>query len=460
MTSPSSSTDDRSYAERLASMPPADRARILEAMTDEEATKALTSWPFLARPKQLPPPGDWSVCIQQAGRGAGKTRSIVEWGQAQAKAIPGSRGVVAGRTVGDCRETLIEGESGFLAVAPPDFRPKYEPSKRRLTWPNGSRALVCGADMPEVFRGPQYHWGIADELASWARPAAWDNILFGLRLGDDPRIMVATTPKPRPFYVRLLKEPGTIVVHGSTYENRANLARKFFDKIIRRYEGTRLGRQELDGVLLEDVLGALWTSELIEQGRVTAPPQRLHEIKPGEKVEVDDLIRVVVGVDPPGSSEGAECGIIGAGISPRGEGYVLADRSVQGSPDTWGRAVVALYEELKADRVVAEVNFGGDMVEHVIRTIDPSISYRAVRASRGKAIRAEPIAALYEQQRIHHVGYLADLEQQMASWVPGEGDSPDRVDALVWSMHDLMVGAHVGPLRIGPTSSRESPWRP
>lgn len=327
---------------------------------------------------------------------------------------------------------MVEGESGILAIAPPWFVPKYEPSNRRVVWPNGAIATTFSADEPDRLRGPQHDAAWCDELAAWRYKEAWDNMLLGLRLGVDPRVVVTTTPKNTPLYRSVLKRPTTVVTRGTTYENIANLAPGFAEDIITQYEGTRLGRQELYAELLDDAEGALWNRQMLEALRVQEAPQ---------------LVRVVVAVDPAvtAGAESSETGIIVAGLGTDWHGYVLDDRTVRASPDGWGRRAVDAYHEWGADRVVAEVNQGGDMVEHVIRTVDATVSYKAVRASRGKQTRAEPISALYEQGRVHHVGYFAHLEDQMCSWEPGL-ESPDRMDALVWAITELMLDA--GGLRI------------
>lgn len=385
------------------------------------------AWRETARPEQLAPVGSWRIWLILAGRGFGKTRSIVEWACEQAQALPRSRGAVVARTAADNRDILIEGESGFMAM-PDAYRPVYEPSRRRLTWANGSQATIFSADEPAALRGPQQHWAICDELAAWKYPAAWDMLMLGLRLGRDPRVAVATTPKPTPLIKKLLKNPAVHVTRGTTYANRANLAPAFFEEIITQYEGTRLGRQELNAELLDDAPGALWRREDIDRSRVEKAPA---------------LLVLVVGVDPAASSgEGSnETGIVAAGLGVDGEYYVLDDRSLRASPDGWGRQVVALYHMLRANRVVAEVNQGGEMVSAIIRTVDKGVPVRTVRATRGKVLRAEPVAALYEQGRVHHVGSLGTLEDQMCGWEPGVGESPDRVDAVVWAITDLMVKA-------------------
>lgn len=383
-------------------------------------------WSRKARPSQLPPDGDWSVWLVLAGRGFGKTRTGAEWVRSQVERGRAKRLALIAPTAADARDVMVEGESGVLAVSPPWNRPLFEPSKRRLTWPNGAMATVFSADEPERLRGPQHDALWADELAAWRYPAAWDMARFGLRLGDHPRAVVTTTPKP----VRMLREvmagKHTVISGGSTYDNRANLPPAFFHQIIAKYQGTRLGRQEIDAELLDDVPGALWSRRMIEDNRVEAAPA---------------LKRIVIGVDPAVTSgEGADLtGIVAAGLGENGFFYVLEDASLRASPDGWARKAVSLYHAYQADRIVAEVNQGGDLVQSLLRTIDASIGFRAVRASRGKRTRAEPVAALYEQNRVKHVGAaMPDLEDQMCTFTPDIAVSPDRVDALVWALTDLL----------------------
>ena len=342
-------------------------------------------------------------------------------------------------TAADARDVMIEGESGILAISPEWERPNYEPSKRRLTWPNGAIATAYSADEPERLRGPQHDSAWCDEVASWRYPEAWDMLMFGLRLGDDPRVVVTTTPKPVKIIRELIADPTTAITRGSTYENRPNLAPPFFEQIIRKYEGTRLGRQELNAEILDDVPGALWTRARIEETRW--PVHR----------NVPELTRIVVAIDPAVTSgdEADETGIIVAGIDANDHGYVLADQSGRYPPTEWARIAIALYHQHKADRIVAEVNNGGDMVEATIRMIDANVAYTAVHASRGKVVRAEPVAALYEQRRIHHVGAFPTLEDQQCGFTTdfdrkAAGFSPDRVDALVWAFSDLMVDQMAG----------------
>lgn len=329
----------------------------------------------------------------------------------------------------DARSVMVEGESGLLSIGPPHERPCYEPSLHRLTWPNGAVATLFSADEPNRLRGPQHDLAWCDELAAWRYPQAWDMLMFGLRLGPDPRVVVTTTPRPIRLIRGLLADPKVAVTRGRTAENRDNLAPAFLEQIIRRYEGTRLGRQELDGELLDDMPGALWTHALIDGARVTEAP---------------DLARVVVAIDPAVSShEGSdETGIVVAGRGHDGHGYVLADVSGHYAPAEWARRAIALYAEHEADRIVAEVNNGGEMVEATLRVVDPNVPFTAVHASHGKVARAEPVAALYEQGRVHHLGALPQLEDQMCAFTSdgdAGGGSPDRVDALVWALTELLL---------------------
>lgn len=384
----------------------------------------------------MAPVGDWFVWLVMAGRGFGKTRMGAEWVR---EIVEGSKTPVrialVAETAADARDVIVEGESGIIAVSPPEFRPHYEPSKRRLTWPNGSTATTYSATDPDQLRGPQHHYAWCDEIAKYAYVEDfWSNLIFGLRLGTDPRALVTTTPRPIKLLRSLLADPRTVTTRGATYDNAANLAPSALAEMRRRYEGTRLGRQELDGEIIDDVPGALWARDMLDRDRIGAE-------------DYPDLRRIVVAVDPPVTSgENAdECGIVVAGIDSAGEGYVLADRSTKGqTPEQWARAAVKAYHEFSADRLVAEVNNGGELVEHVMRKVDNRISYRAVRASRGKVIRAEPVSALYEQGKVHHCGGFPELEDQMCSFTSdfdskAMGYSPDRVDALVWALTDLMV---------------------
>ena len=339
-----------------------------------------------------------------AGRGFGKTRTGAEWVREQVERGGAQRVALVAATAADARDVMVEGESGILAISPPWFRPQYEPSKRRLTWPNGAIATTYSADEPKRLRGPQHDAAWADELCAWRYPETWDMLMFGLRLGQDPRVVVTTTPKTIPLLKKLMAARTTITTRGSTYDNAANLAAAFMADIVAAYEGTRLGRQELNAELLEDNPDALWKREaMLDAHRVSGLPP---------------LKRIVVGVDPSASGKGDECGIVVAGLGADGHGYVIDDRSRQGSPSEWALAAVTAYNVHQANALVAEVNQGGEMVETVLRTVDKErrITYKAVHASRGKYTRAEPIASLYEQGRVHHVGSFANLEDQMCQW--------------------------------------------
>ncbi|NVN88597.1 MAG: DNA-packaging protein [Rhodopseudomonas sp.] len=398
-------------------------------------TLADGGWRAKARPSQLPPPGDWNGWAVISGRGFGKTWVGSNWTNELAETGVAKRIALIGATASDVRDTMIEGESGILATAPSWNRPQYEPSKRRLTWSNGAMGTAYSSEEADRLRGPQHDFLWGDELAAWNDPqSTWDMAMFGLRLGQHPRWLVTTTPRPIKLLKQILAREGADVVvsRGSTYENAANLAGPFLDAIRARYEGTRLGRQELNAELLLDHPGALWTREMIEQAAFRG--------------RLPDMKRVVVAVDPSGTrgeeDTGDSVGIVVAGLGTDDFGYVLADRTCKLSPAGWGRAAVDAYREFKADRICAERNFGGAMVEHVIRTVDPNVSYREVTASRGKIARAEPIASLYEQGRVRHVAMFPELEDQMTA-MTGDGfiggGSPDRCDALVWALTELMT---------------------
>lgn len=385
-------------------------------------------WREVARPKQIAPEGRWRYWLLLAGRGFGKSRSICEWAREQAFAMPGSRGALVAPTAGDVRDVLVEGESGILAKAPPDFRPVYEPSKRRLTWPNGTIATTFSADEPERLRGPQHHWAICDELRAWRYPEAFDNLMLGLRLGHDPRCAIATTPRITRLIKQLIKNPHTVLTVGTTYENRANLAADWFEDIIRQYEGTRLGRQELEAIMLEDVEGALWSRALIESCQWESA------------VPLPDFTRKIVAIDPAATAneDSNETGIIVAGKDHQRRAFILADLSFRGSPIEWAQKAVGAYHTHEADCIVIEANQGGDMAEHTLRTVDPLVPIVRVWASRGKHTRAEPVSALYEQKRVYHVSGLGELEDQLCTWTVDD-ESPDRLDATVWAVHELII---------------------
>ncbi|RJF94584.1 ATP-binding protein [Oleomonas cavernae] len=422
---------DGSKAGWLASASPADRAAFLHGLSPAEARCLFHDWSFWSRPNQQSPPGDeWTGWLVLAGRGFGKTRAGAEWVRAAVEAGRARRIALVGATAADARQVMIEGESGLLAISPPWMRPLWEPSKRLLTWPNGAVATAFSAERPGQLRGPQHDLAWADELCKWRHEDAWEQMLLGLRLGAHPRWLATTTPRPSRLIRGLLADPKVHVTRGSTFDNWAHLAPTFLAEVVRRYQGTRLGRQELHAELVDDVPGALWTRALIEAGRVA---------------RAGELARVVVGVDPAvgaaGEGEGAETGIIVAGRGIDGRAVVLADLSCRMAPTAWARRAIDALRRFEGDRLVAEVNQGGDLVESLVRTLAPEVPYRAVRAARGKAVRAEPIAALYEQGRVVHVPGLETLEDQMCRFTSHGPDGPsDRVDALVWALTDLMLG--------------------
>jgi len=412
-------------------LPAAERAQLLATLSPQEAEGLLRDWRGIwARPNQLAPEGAWSVWLVLAGRGFGKTRTSSEWVREGVELRGRRRIALVGRTAADTRDVIVEGSSGILACSPSWNRPQYEPSKRRLTWPNGAIATCYSADEPDLLRGPQHDSAACDELASWKYPReTWSNLQFGLRIGDEPRALITTTPRPIALLRELLAASSTVVTRGSTFDNAVNLAPSALAEFKAKYAGTRMGRQELEGQILDDAPGALWQRDMIDKLRVREAPE---------------LVRIVVAIDPAVTSkEGSdETGIGAAGKGVDGHFYVLADRSCRMSPDGWARRAITLLDEVKGDRIVAEVNNGGDLVELTIRTVRPTAPYRAVHASRGKRVRAEPIAALYEQGKVHHVGSMPELEDQMCVFLPEGGDSEDdRVDWLVWSLTDLSEGA-------------------
>lgn len=379
-----------------------------------------------AREKQKPPEdNDWRFWLALAGRGWGKTRIIVEWAKKQAHEMLGSRGMVVAATAADARDILVEGESGFLNTS---TDVTYWPGKSQLQWDNGSIALIRSAEQPDRLRGPQQHWAIADELAAWKyAQETWDMLMFGLRLGVQPRVAIATTPRPTPIIRALVKDPLTRVTTGNTFENKANLAPAFLDQILKKYEGTRLGRQEIEAEILDDIPGAMWTRANIDKNRVRHTPEHLS--------------RVVVAFDPPASEteDSAEAGIVVCAKGKDGHGYVLDDVSMRGTVDERLDAIVGAYHNWRADRIIVERNSGGDWIPHAIKGKDSSCAVATVWASRGKQTRAEPVAAKYEQGKVHHVGTLPELEDQLCTWVPDDA-SPDRLDALVWGLTDLLLG--------------------
>jgi phage terminase large subunit-like protein len=432
----------KSAAAWLASATPETVDEFLGGLGDAALMALPWLFEFWALPHQLPPEGVWKTWVIMGGRGAGKTRAGAEWVRAEVEGArpldPGrsKRVALVGETLEQVQKVMIFGDSGILAASPPDRKPVWEATKRRLVWPNGAIAEVYSAHDPDSLRGPQFDAAWADELAKWPKAGeAWDMLQFALRLGRDPRQVVTTTPKNVGALKAILKNPSTVVTQAPTEANRAYLAASFLEEVRARYAGTRTGRQELDGVLLEDADGALWTTAMLEAAR-SAVPERMS--------------RVVVAVDPPttGHEGSDECGIVVVGALTEGapsewRAWVLEDATVSAArPDAWARAAIAAMGRHGADRLVAEVNQGGLMVESVIRQVDPTVPFRPVHASRGKVARAEPVAALYEQGRVAHVRGLGPLEDQMCRMTihgyDGKG-SPDRVDALVWALTELIV---------------------
>lgn len=420
-----SSAPQLSAAQHFLRLPPAVRDARIAELTDAECAALNSDWAFWSRPNQQLPPGDWTTWLILAGRGYGKTRTgaetVREW-------VKSNRYVnLIGPTADDARDVMIEGESGILAICPKGERPLYKPSKRLLLWPNGARSLIFTADEPERLRGKQHGklWG--DEIASWRYADAWDQARLGLRLGSKPQAVCTTTPKPTRLIKDLIKDPSTHVTRGTTYENVDNLAPTFLSDIITKYEGTRIGRQELNAEVLDDNPNALWKRKDIDDARVNDAPE---------------LSRVVVAIDPAVTSNenSDETGIIVAGRDNQSPPhfYVLDDRSLVASPAGWARVAINAYRKWEADRVIGETNNGGEMIESTLRNVDANVAYTAVHASRGKVTRAEPVAALYEQGRVHHVGSLPQLEDQQCDYDPTVSQaSPDRMDALVWAITEL-----------------------
>ena len=404
----------------------------MTSFADRLASELVDGWWVKARPNQLPPDGAGSVWLLLAGRGFGKTRVLSEMANSWAASGQYKRMALVAATASDARDVLVEGESGILATAPAWCRPTYQGTRRRLEWPNGAVAYTYSAEEPDRLRGPQHDGAVCDELAAWRVPETWDMLQFGLRLGHHPRSVVATTPRPTKLVRSLIAREGhgVVITRGSSYENRANLAPGFFESIVSKYENTRLGRQELLAELLEDVPGALWSLDMLDRARRDRAP---------------DLARIVVAIDPAVSSkEGSdETGVIVAGKDERGHGWVLEDLSGRYPPAQWARIGIDAYRRHSADRIVAEVNQGGDLVESTIRMVDPNVPFTAVHASRGKFVRAEPVAALFEQNRVHLVGSFPLLEDQLTSFVPdidrGKAGSPDRCDAMTWALTELIV---------------------
>ena len=444
------------HISELAHLTKAQRAKVLAGLSADEAEALLKDWSFHARQDQLPPMGDWRGWLYLAGRGAGKTRSGAEWVRAKVKAGCRRIGMIS-PTTRDARTVMVEGESGMLATSwEKDIddkgnhmgRPVWHSSRGELTWANGALATLYTAEEPERLRGPQHDALWMDELAAWYTPQVgtkntvskrgaqevWDMAMFGLRLGANPQFMVSTTPKPIPLVREMVKSPNIVITRATTYDNKANLAKSFISQIISKYEGTRLGRQELLAEVIDEVEGALWTRAMLDAARLDSAPE---------------LRRIVVAIDPAVTSAATSnlTGIVVAGVGRDNRGYVLRDASGQFSPGDWAAKAIALYDEFGADRIVAEGNQGGDMVRHTLQSARANVPITIVHASRGKQARAEPVAALYEQGKVKHVGALTELEDQLATWEPLSGQaSPDRLDALVWALTNLMLGAQDVPV--------------
>ncbi len=398
----------------------------------------LNNWPFWARQDQLPPAGDWTIWLLLGGRGAGKTRAGAEWIRHIAQNSP-RRIALIGETYQAARDVMVEGASGLLTITPDNEKPRFFSSRRRLEWPCGSVAELFSAEDPDALRGPQFHAAWGDEICKWRYDQkTWDMLQFALRLGAKPRQCITTTPRPTKLIKSILARSDCIAARASSHANRNNLSPVFFEAIVGRYENTRLGRQELNAELIEDEPNGLWNRAMIDFARLNSAPP---------------LERTVIAIDPPASAgrSADECGIIAAGCSAEGHAYVLEDCSAAGlSPVQWAKRALAALRRHRASRLVAEINQGGNLVENVIRQIAPDAAFRAVRASKSKHMRAEPVAALYEQGRVHHIGNLPKLEDQMCAF-DGEksnGRSPDRMDALVWALTDLIINRRANQARL------------
>lgn len=410
-------------------------AKLKTDLSPEAQAALLYDWDRWKRVNQTPPPGDWSGWLVLGGRGGGKTRTGAEWVRAEIESGRARRVALIAETSADGRKVIVEGEGGILSVCPPWNAPEYLPSQRRLTWPNGAIATLYDAREPDQLRGPQHDLAWLDEGAKYRYAQdVFDQMLLGLRLGVHPRWLMTTTPRPIKLIKDLVKDSKVVVTRYSSRDNLRNLAASFKSNVIDRYAGTRIGRQEIEAEILEDVPGALWTRRNLDEHRV-----RVADVPP--------LSRLVVAVDPAITSGDSanETGIICAGIDEKQRGYVIEDATLRGSPDEWARRAISTYRKYEADCIVAETNQGGEMVERVLRSVDPNIPYRKVMATRGKYVRAEPIAALYEQGRVSHVGTFPELEDQMIAFTPEAAsdrkpnESPDRVDALVWAFTDLFA---------------------
>ena len=435
MSTPAVSDLVSRVAAQLRHLPKSQRAGALRTISrnlyEPEAMELKYAWSLHARDSQLPPEGDWDTWLILAGRGFGKTRTGAEWVRAQVQDRQAGRIALVARTLPEAQSIMIEGESGLLNVCPHWHKPIYEPSKRKLTWPNGAFALAFSSHEPDQLRGPQFDAAWCDELASWEYSAqTWDNLNFALRLGRHPRSVVTTTPKPIELIRSLPNGPGVHVTRGSTFDNKDNLAPAFFNGIIEQYDGTRIGQQEIYAELMDEDEDALWKREWIEKARLGSHPP---------------ISRIVVAIDPAMSTKptSSETGIVVVGADMRRkEAYVLADESGRLTPNSWALRAIHLYDKFNATRIVVEDNAGGQMAESTIKNaVERTLPVKTVRARRGKYVRAEPVASLYEQGRVHHVGRFPDLEDQMCTWTPdlGPSHSPDRADALVHAVTDLIL---------------------
>ena len=429
-------------AKHLKSIPLAQRAGVMETvqrgLKEREAARLTYNWPLHARDSQLPPPGDWDTWMILAGRGFGKTRTGAEWVRDQVESRAAHRIALVARTLDEAQSVMIEGESGIVNVSPPWDKPTYEPTKRKLSWPSGAHALVFSSHEPDQLRGPQFDAAWCDELASWEYPAqTWDNLTFALRLGRRPRSVVTTTPKSIELVRSLPNRPGVQVTRGATYENQDNLPPAYFNQLIEQYDGTRIGQQEIYAELIDEDEDAIWKREWIEKARLSSHPP---------------ISRIVVAIDPAMSTKpnSSETGIVVVGADMRRKhAYVLADESGKLTPNSWALRAAHLFDKFNATRIIAEDNVGGDMVKSTLKNaVERTLPYKGIKARRGKFIRAEPVAALYEQGRVHHIGRFPQLEDQMCTWTPdlGPSNSPDRADALVHAITELIIDRN--PIKI------------
>jgi phage terminase large subunit-like protein len=420
------SVENMSKAEIMARLPQKDRNEFLSSLTPDEVELLLYDWSFWARPKQKIPVGNWFIWFILGGRGFGKTRTgaetIIEW-QKQGYGLF----ALVGQTTADVRDVMLHGDSGLITCAPPWNKPKYISSRRQVEWNNGAKAILYSGDEPDQLRGPQHHKGWVDEPAKFKYlDELIDMLELGMRLGDKPQYVATGTPKPRKKLKEMLADEATHLTVGSSFENLSNLSEIFIKRVIKKYEKTRLGRQEIYAELFSDVAGALWSHDVIDRNRVSVKPE--------------DLIRIVIAIDPSvtENARSDEAGIIGAGVNAEGHAFLFSDDSKKCHPSVWSSLAVNRYKKEQADLIVAETNNGGDLVEMVLQANGTKVNFKKVHAARGKRVRAEPIAALYEKGLVHHVGEFPELEAEYTEWVPGE-ESPNRLDAAVWCLTELML---------------------